>query len=123
MKSYGKTSSLTALLTFCSIAAGSCIDLTLKASSIGGNFITQAILRENGNIKISLSKNIPNGSPSHQIFKENGYELTVYHKENIWTLDMPKHFSRKRTLKWDLIYCGDTKQSCWWVYQDSYCFQ
>ncbi|PVU86669.1 hypothetical protein BB559_005388 [Furculomyces boomerangus] len=122
MKFYGQISFLSTLLTFYSLVVGSCIDLTVSVSSTDGVANTQVVLKEDGNTKISLSKDITNENPDYQIFKEKGYELTIYHVEKKWTLSTPKYFSGRRTLTQDITYCDDSKENCWWIYQDSYCF-
>ncbi|PVU88205.1 hypothetical protein BB559_005339 [Furculomyces boomerangus] len=122
MESIKKISLLTILFTFYYLVAGICIDLNVKVGSIRGIDNVQVILKEDETTKISHSKNISNGDSENEIFEQNGYKLTIYHKEKKWKLNIPEHMPRKRDLNHENAYCLADKSYCWSEYKDYYCF-
>ncbi|PVZ98496.1 hypothetical protein BB558_005500 [Smittium angustum] len=121
MKFYGLVSFFTAIHTLYSLTIGTCIDLKLNVSSINGVVNTQVELKDTGDVKISQFRNICSENLHTQIFEENGYKLTIYHKEKEWKLNIPEHMPGKRNLNLIETYCISNKENCCWRYEDNYC--
>ncbi|PVZ98497.1 hypothetical protein BB558_005499 [Smittium angustum] len=122
MKFYGLVSFFTAIHTLYSLTIGTCIDLSVKVSSRNGATNTQVVLKEDKTVKISQFKNIPNVDQDVQTFEENGYKLTIYHKEKKWKLNIPEHMPRKRNLNLVETQHPVNKKNRVSEYKDNYCF-